>query len=190
MRFYEDFGKRLLDIVLSAAAIVALAPLMLVAAIIIRMQDGGPAIFRQGRVGRLENEFTVMKFRSMPVNAANVPKTQAVQIQITPFGKFIRRTNIDELPQLFNIFKGDMSVVGPRPCLAKQEELVRMRRENGVFKCKPGLTGLAQIKAYDGMPESEKVKWEAEYCRNVSFKNDVLIILKTFLYLRKPPPVY
>jgi O-antigen biosynthesis protein WbqP len=187
---YGVFGKRLLDIILSAVGILFLAPVLLVLTALIKLQDGGPAIFRQGRVGRHEKEFVVMKFRSMPVNAANVPKTQAAAIQITPIGKFIRRTNLDELPQLFNIFIGEMSVVGPRPCLARQEELVKMRRESGVFSCKPGLTGLAQINAYDGMPEGEKVRWEAEYCRAVSLKNDILIILKTFLYLRKPPPVY
>ena len=105
-------------------------------------------------------------------------------------GKFIRRTNIDELPQLFNIFLGDMSFVGPRPSLPNQYELIKIRRKNNVYYCKPGLTGLAQISSYDGMKNSEKVFFDVEYLKKISFKYDLYIIFQTFLYLFRKPPVY
>lgn len=187
---YRNFGKRLLDIFLSGAALVVLSPFMLAVAIAIRLEDKGPALFRQVRVGRYGRPFAVMKFRSMPVNAGDVPSAKAITIRITRIGTFIRRTNIDELPQLFNILSGDMSVVGPRPALPSQRELCALREKLEVDRCAPGLTGLAQINSYDYMPENEKVAWDASYCAGVSLLGDLEIIMRTFGYLRKPPPVY
>lgn len=187
---YRRWGKRVLDILLSGAALLALSPLMLLAALTIRLEDGGPALFRQVRVGCNREPFTVLKFRSMPVNTGDIPSAEAGAARITRVGAFIRRTNIDELPQLINIFRGDMSIVGPRPALAKQEALCDMREAKGALRCKPGLTGLAQINSYDGMPDTEKTAWDAQYCANVTLIGDVKIILGTFRYLLKPPPVY
>lgn len=187
---YRNFGKRLLDIFLSAGALILLSPVMLAVAIAIRREDKGPALFRQVRVGRYGRPFTLMKYRSMPVNTGNVPSAKASTMRITKIGKFIRRTNIDELPQLFNIIKGDMSVVGPRPALANQKELCALREKLGANRCAPGLTGLAQINSYDYMPETQKAAWDAKYCAEVSLLGDLKIILHTFSYLRKPPPVY
>lgn len=187
---YRDCGKRCLDIFLSSAALLVLGPFMLIVAFAIRKEDKGPALFRQNRVGRYGRPFTVMKFRSMPVNVGDVPSAQANTIKITKIGTVIRRTNIDELPQLFNILKGDMSVVGPRPALASQKELCGLREQLGANCCAPGLTGLAQINSFDYMPETEKVTWDATYCAGVSLLGDLEIILRTFGYLRKPPPVY
>lgn len=187
---YEQFGKRLFDIVSSGLAIVVLSPLMLLTAILIWAEDRGPAIFRQKRVGRGGNEFTVMKFRSMPVNSPNVASAEAKKIQPTKVGKVIRRLNIDELPQLFNIFMGDMSVVGFRPALARQEDLCQMRSDRGVHRVSPGLTGLAQVNSYDNMPELEKAEWDGKYASRVTFGGDIKIILRTFLYILKRPPTY
>jgi O-antigen biosynthesis protein WbqP len=187
---YRDFGKRCLDIFLSSAALTVLSPFMLIVAIAIRLEDKGPALFRQIRVGRYGRPFTLMKFRSMPVNVGNLPSAQADDMKITKIGMVIRRTNIDELPQLFDILRGDMSVVGPRPALGSQKELCGLREQLGVNCCAPGLTGLAQINSYDYMPETEKVAWDAAYCASVSLFGDLEIILHTFGYLRKPPPVY
>lgn len=187
---YRIVGKRLLDIISSFAALVVLSPLLALTALSIRLEDGGPSLFRQRRVGQKGREFILLKFRSMPVNATNVPSGQAQTHPITKVGRIIRRTNFDEIPQLINILKGDMSMVGPRPALPVQEELVEMRRRNGSLDCRPGLTGLAQINAYDAMPEEEKAKWDGECARKQSLSLDIKIILNTFKYLKKPPPVY
>lgn len=187
---YRSFLKRLCDIVIAGSALLVLSPVMILVAAIIRLEDGGPAFFRQKRVGKNGIEFEFLKFRSMPVNAANIPKTEAVEIPITKIGRFIRRTNIDELPQLLNILRGDMSVVGPRPAIAAQESLCLMRRENGALTCSPGLTGLAQVNAYDGMPETEKADWDGKYAASVSVLTDLKIIFRTFSYLTRKPPVY
>lgn len=188
--FYQHYIKRLFDILLSSLAIIVLSPFLLAVAIAIRLEDKGPALFRQERVGRNGKPFTLFKFRSMPVNTGDIPSAQAHKLKITRVGAFIRRTNIDELPQLVNILRGDMSVVGPRPALARQVELCAMREAQGVTRCAPGLTGLAQINSYDGMSEEEKVKWDSQYANNLSFFIDMSIILRTFTYLLKPPPAY
>jgi len=187
---YRHFFKRVIDVVFSAIALLVLSPLMLLVGVLIRMEDGGPALFRQVRVGQYGKPFTLLKFRSMPVNTGDIPSVQAREVRITRVGRVIRRLNIDELPQLVNILKGEMSLVGPRPALPVQKELINMRRHNGALACKPGLTGLAQVNAYDGMPEEEKAAWDGKYAANVSLANDLMIILRTFLYLTKRPPVY
>lgn len=187
---YQKFGKRLLDILLAGFALICLSPLFVIVILAILLEDGRPILFRQKRVGQYGHHFTILKFRSMPTNTKDIPSSQANAIQITRTGTVIRRTNIDELPQLLNILSGKMSIVGPRPALASQEELCALRRQLGAFSCKPGLTGLAQIKAYSGMPDKEKASWDAQYCQVVTFLNDIQIILSTFRYLLKPPPVY
>jgi O-antigen biosynthesis protein WbqP len=126
----------------------------------------------------------------MPVNTANVSSEQVHLIKITLFGKFIRRTNIDELPQLINILKGDMSLIGPRPSLPNQTALIEIRSQNGTYDCRPGLTGLAQVNSYDYMPVEEKASWDGVYAGDITFMNDVKIVLKTLVYLTKKPPVY
>ena len=166
------------------------SPVMAVVAIFIYLQDFATPIFQQKRVGFGEEEFTIYKFRSMPINTAELASKDAGKIEATPFGKFIRRTNLDELPQLFNIFKGDMSLVGPRPSLISQTELIQLRRQKNVYVCKPGLTGWAQVNGYDDMPEDEKSDFDGEYANHVSFFFDCKIILRTFVYLTKAPPRY
>ena len=190
MGFYERHAKRCLDFAFAVLAILGLSPLLILAALIIRLQDGGPAIFRQVRVGRDLAPFTIFKFRSMPVATPNVASADARKVTITPFGRFIRRTNIDELPQLFNILRGDMSLIGPRPALASQAELLRLRAAAHVMRARPGLTGLAQVNSYDGMSEAEKVEWERRYVLRITLGVAVGIVARTFVYLLRPPPVY
>lgn len=187
---YQAFGKRLLDIVFSICSLIVLGPLMLVVALVIWREDRGPSLFKQKRVGRFGQEFTVFKFRSMPVNTGDVPSAEAKSLKITKVGGFIRRTSIDELPQLMNILKGDMSLVGFRPALSKQIFLCERREALGVHNAKPGLTGLAQIKGFDGMDEQLKADLDATYVKSISFLNDLSIVLKTFVYVLKPPPTY
>jgi O-antigen biosynthesis protein WbqP len=126
----------------------------------------------------------------MPVNTGDMPSAEARSTKVTKVGKLIRRTNIDELPQLFNVVKGDMSLVGPRPALPIQRQLCEYRGQIGALACKPGLTGLAQINSYDGMPEREKAEWDGRYASGVSFLTDIDIIARTLGYLLKRPPVY
>jgi len=187
---YKFFCKRIVDISIVFVATVFLSPLMLIIGLLIKLFDPGPVFFKQKRVGIDANEFWFYKFRSMPVNTGDISSDQIGGVKITWIGKLIRRTNLDELPQLFNILKGDMSVVGPRPPIVSQLELVELRRSNGSITLRPGLTGLAQIKSFDGMTVSQKAEFDGEYAENVSFIKDMKIILNTFAYLLKPPPVY
>ncbi|WP_445767928.1 sugar transferase [Rheinheimera sp.] len=187
---YRAFGKRVLDIFVSLAALMLLSPLLLIAALLIKVFDPGPVIFCQNRIGRNGEPFVFYKFRSMPVNTGDIPSDRIGAVKIRPVGRFIRRTSIDELPQLFNILRGDMSIVGPRPPITSQIELIETRRANGALLCRPGLTGLAQICSFDGMTVSQKAAFDGTYARSVTFLGDVKIILGTFTYLLKPPPVY
>ena len=182
--------KRLFDLVLASIAFVVLLPLMLLVAVAIKATDPGPVIFRQQRVGRGGRIFEFLKFRSMPVNTGNTPSDQLSEIYLSPIGRLIRRTNVDELPQLVNILRGDMSIVGPRPPITSQSDLIELRRANGALNCRPGLTGWAQINAFDGMSVVRKAELDGDYAARISLRRDIVIILRTFGYLLKPPPKY
>ena len=187
---YKQYGKRALDLFAASAALLALSPVLLLIGLLVRIFDPGPAIFRQQRVGRDGLPFVLYKFRSMPVNTADIPSAGIGAVRLAWTGRMIRRTNLDELPQLFNILKGDMSIVGPRPPLASQDDLVELRRRNGALACRPGLTGWAQINSFDGMSNAQKAAFDGEYAAKTSLVFDLLIILRTFTYLLRPPPKY
>lgn len=187
---YLLFGKRLLDICLATCALVLLSPLLILTALSIKVFDSGPVIFKQRRIGRGGATFVFYKFRSMPVNTGDLPSDRLGSVKLGPIGKFIRRTNIDELPQLVNILKGDMSIVGPRPPIPGQIELIEARRKNGALNCRPGLTGLAQINSFDGMTAVEKAAFDGKYVSSLSLVGDMKIMVGTAAYLLKPPPVY
>lgn len=187
---YKEWGKRSVDMSAAICALMALLPLFALIALLIKTFDPGPVIFRQQRIGRAGKPFAFYKFRSMPVNTGDIPSDQVGQIKLSWVGQLMRRTNIDELPQLINILLGDMSIVGPRPPIRSQAELLEARAANGADACRPGLTGLAQISSFDGMSIHQKAEFDGEYAANITLVNDVLIILKTFAYLLKPPPVY
>lgn len=187
---YLFFGKRFFDIILSLVVLIIIFPIMILISILIKLFDSGPIIFKQKRVGMNGKPFYMYKFRSLPLNTKNIASDKINNLNLNFLSKFIRRTNIDELPQLFNILKSDMSIVGPRPALPSQKDLIGIRLKKGVLSFKPGLTGLAQISSYDGMSVNKKVDFDKKYINSISFKTDVSIILKTFFYLLKPPPVY
>ena len=187
---YGLFFKRTIDVAAAATVLLLISPLLLLVAALIKLEDGGPVLFRQTRVGRGGGPFIIYKFRSMPVGTPNLPSAVAGELKLTRVGRVIRRTNVDELPQLWNILKGDMSLIGPRPALPSQESLVTLRRQSGIGGLRPGLTGLAQVNSYDGMPEVEKVDWDTRYARSMSFAKDCAIVLRTFVYLLKRPPAY
>jgi len=190
MSIYQTVLKRVFDVASSGAALGVLSPLLAAVSLAIRLEDGGPALFRQVRVGQNDEPFEIYKFRSMPVDTENVSSDKATRVTITRIGAVIRRTNIDELPQLINILKGDMSVVGPRPAIPAQQRLCQLRRGSGAHRLKPGLTGLAQVNSYDGMPEDEKAEWDSRYAKGISLFGDLSLILRTVTYIMNRPPVY
>lgn len=139
---------RFFDVLLSSAGLITGAPLLIIL-YGVGLFDTGSPIFRQKRVGRRKKPFTLVKFRTMPVDTASVASHLATGATITRFGRFLRRTKLDELPQLWNVLRGEMSLVGPRPCLFNQEELIEEREIRGVLEARPGITGLAQINDID-----------------------------------------
>jgi O-antigen biosynthesis protein WbqP len=182
--------KRLFDLLVSGLVILLFFPFWLIIGMLIKLHDGGPVIFRQKRIGKNGKDFDFMKFRSMPVNTPNVVSTQTSVLKVTPIGRFIRRTNLDEIPQFINVLKGDMSIIGPRPSLPSQTSLIEMRRQNGAINLRPGLTGWAQVNAYDYMPEEEKARLDGEYFEKFGILIDLRIVLGTIKYFTKKPPVY
>ncbi|NGO52218.1 sugar transferase [Allomesorhizobium camelthorni] len=173
--------KRAFDIVLAAIGLVVAAPLFLAAVILIRLTSPGPAIFRQIRVGLDEKPFTCLKLRTMYCETGNVPTHEAGASSITPVGKLLRRFKFDELPQLWNVLMGDMSFVGPRPCLPSQTTLIAARRAYGLYAICPGITGVAQVAGVD-MSEPEKLAvLDAVYLRDMSLAADIRLILATAL---------
>lgn len=176
------FFKRLMDFLLSLVALIVLSPVMAVIALLVRLTSPGPAIFRQRRSGKDLKEFEIYKFRTMYITApGNIPTHQlsGAQSYITPIGAFLRRTSLDELPQLWNILKGDMSIVGPRPPLPSQYDLINARKKLGANALRPGLTGWAQINGRDELPIEIKAGYDGEYVRRMSFLFDLRCIIGT-----------
>ncbi|WJY26423.1 sugar transferase [Sporosarcina trichiuri] len=179
---YSKYIKRLLDFILSLSALIILSPLLIIVAILIKLDSKGPIFFTQERPGKDMKIFKVYKFRTMVQDAAKQQKV-GVEVKgndsrITQLGKFLRRFKIDELAQLLNILKGDMSIVGPRPTLPeyiKQYEKWELNR----FDSKPGLTGFAQVNGNIYLERKEKSAYDIEYIEKISFVTDVRIILKT-----------
>ncbi|WP_299931000.1 sugar transferase [uncultured Nocardioides sp.] len=180
----------MLDLLLSGVATVLLGPVLLVTASAIRIEDGAPVIYRQSRVGQGGRVFTVLKFRSMPSGTKVAPSAGMGTATVTKVGTVIRRLNVDELPQLFNILRGDMTLVGPRPALPTQSTLIDERAQGPAHAARPGLTGLAQVRAYDGMTESAKAVYDNQYAARITLRGDIKILVSTVGYLFKPPPTY
>ena len=172
---YINFFKRAIDIILSFIGIVVLAIPMLIVAIIIKLDSPGPVFFKQKRVGKNKKYFTIIKFRSMPVTAPHdmpTHKLENSEQMLSKFQRFERKMSLDELPQLFNILKGDMSIIGPRPALWNQEDLITERDKYGANGVRPGLTGLAQISGRDELEIEVKAKLDGEYIEKMSFLFD------------------
>lgn len=187
---YANHFKRAFDIAVAAAVLTATLPLSLAVAIAIWFEDRGSPLFLQTRVGQGQKPFTLIKFRSMRPQTEHVASDEASEMWVTRVGRLIRRTSLDELPQLICVLRGEMSIVGPRPALPSQVELVDLRQAMGVYEVRPGLTGLAQLRAYDAMPVHEKARFDCEYAKRVTFGRDVRILLGTLAYLRRQPPTY
>lgn len=169
---YLKFGKRLLDLILSGCAIVVLSPVYLLIAIAIKLDDPGPVFFRQKRVGIHKTHFEILKFRTMKCCTPKDVPTHLLENPeqyITRVGKVLRKTSLDELPQIFQIFTGKMSIIGPRPALWNQFDLIAERDKYGANDLRPGLTGWAQINGRDELPIDVKARFDGEYVEKVGF---------------------
>lgn len=172
---YQKYAKRLIDLLLSACAIVVLSPVYLLICIAIVADDPGPVFFRQKRVGIHKTHFLILKFRTMKVNTPKDVPTHLLENPeqyITRVGKFLRKTSLDELPQIFQIFTGKMAIIGPRPALWNQFDLIAERDKYGANDVRPGLTGWAQINGRDELPIDVKARFDGEYVQNLSFAFD------------------
>ena len=185
---YQKFGKRLLDILLSGLGILVLSPVLLVLVIAIKLDSPGPVLFRQKRVGIHKTHFHILKFRTMRIDTPKDTPTHLLdnpQQWITRVGGFLRKTSLDELPQLFQIFTGKMSIVGPRPALWNQFDLIELRDQVGANDLRPGLTGWAQINGRDELPLEVKARFDGEYVQRISFWFDCKCFLGTVLSVLK-----
>ncbi|MCL1805746.1 MAG: sugar transferase [Clostridiales bacterium] len=176
------FVKRFLDIVFSGLGLICLSPVLLILGGLVKATSPGPVFFAQKRIGLGKTTFTMLKFRTMRIDAPADTPTHLLRnplAYITKIGAFLRKTSLDELPQLWNILKGDMSLIGPRPALWNQDDLVAWRDHYGANGLRPGLTGLAQIRGRDELPIEVKAAYDGEYCRNLSFGQDCRILWRT-----------
>ena len=181
-KIYLPF-KRLLDILCSLLAIIVFLPLYIILAILVKCTSKGPIFFKQKRIGKYKKTFNILKFRTMRIDT---PKDVATHLlddpdkYITKVGRFLRKTSLDEIPQAFNIFVGQMSVVGPRPALWNQDDLVEERDKYHANEIVPGLSGWAQCNGRDTLPIPEKAKLDGEYVKRFNIWFDIRIIFKTF----------
>ena len=179
---YKRFGKRALDVLLSGLGLIVLSPLFLIISIAIKAEDPGPVFFRQKRVGIHKTYFHIVKFRSMRQDTPHDMPTHLLndpQRWITKTGRFLRKTSLDELPQIAQIFTGKMSIIGPRPALWNQYDLIAQRDQYGANDITPGLTGWAQVNGRDELEIEEKARLDGEYAQNISFGMDMKIFWMT-----------
>lgn len=180
--------KRIFDLLLCAVLLIALLPLLLVVALLVRATSAGPALYWSDRVGKHNAIFRMPKFRTMRIETPAVATHLLSDPErfLTPVGPFLRRSSLDELPQLWSIIRGDMSFVGPRPALFNQDDLIKLRTQHGIDRLLPGLTGWAQINGRDELAIPEKVRLDIDYMNHQSFSLDLKIMLLTFFrVLRK-----
>ncbi len=179
---YRKFFKRMIDLLLSFIGIVVLIPLWIILPIALYINDPGPILFVQKRYGRYKKPFKILKFRTMKASAPHEVATRELdhpEQYITKFGDFLRKTSLDELPQLFNIFLGKMSIIGPRPVILEETDLIVERDKYGANDVRPGLTGLAQINGRDEVDVESKAKLDGEYVEKMSFGFDFKCFIKT-----------
>ena len=183
-RIYKKYFKRLIDLILSTIALIVLSPIFLLLAILVKINLGSPVIFKQKRPGLNEKIFTLYKFRTMTDKRDEFGQLLPDSMRLTRFGKFLRSTSLDELPELFNIIKGDMSIVGPRPQLVKDMVFMtaEQRKRHSVL---PGLTGWAQVNGRNSITWEEKLELDLEYVNKVTFLFDLKIMLMTVIKVIK-----
>ncbi len=185
--FYLKF-KRFYDTLGALIGILLLSPLYLIITVLIKIDSKGPILFKQKRIGRYKKHFKILKFRTMKIDTPKDTPTHMLENPeqyITRMGRFLRKTSLDELPQIINILKGDMSIIGPRPALWNQFDLIEERDKYDVHKLYPGITGYAQIKGRDALPIPEKAALDGDYVKKISLWLDIKIFLGTFISVFK-----
>ena len=185
---YQNYIKRMIDFIMALIGIIILSPILLIFSIIIKVTSPGPILFKQNRVGKDNVEFKILKFRTMRIDTPKDCPTHLLDNPdqyITRVGKFLRKTSLDELPQLWNILIGDMAIIGPRPSLPNQYDLNDLRDKNGASKVKPGLTGLAQVSGRDELEIDIKAALDGQYVKNITFIGDLKLFFKTFISVLK-----
>lgn len=185
---YKYFFKRFIDIIMSFVALLMLSPLFLLLFILIKIDSKGPIFFKQKRIGINKTYFNILKFRTMRIDTPKDTPTHLLDNphkHITRIGKFLRKTSLDELPQIINILSGKMSIIGPRPALWNQEDLIKERDMYGANNVRPGLTGLAQISGRDELEISLKAKIDGQYVEKISFIKDTKIFFLTIIKVIK-----
>ncbi|GIP39900.1 UDP-phosphate galactose phosphotransferase [Paenibacillus sp. J31TS4] len=185
---YRSFGKRIFDILLSLVGILVLSPIFLLLILLIKLDSSGPVFFKQRRMGRHKQEFNILKFRTMKVDTPSNTPTHLLEnpdLYITKLGRLLRKSSLDELPQLINILMGEMSVVGPRPALWNQYDLIAERDKYGANDIRPGLTGWAQVNGRDEISLVQKACFDGSYCNNTTLKFDIKILLITIINIVK-----
>ncbi|MCK8604575.1 sugar transferase [Leuconostoc citreum] len=189
---YRKVVKRLLDLLLAIPMLIILLIPLIIVGIIIKLTSEGSALFIQERYGRNSKPFALYKFRSM-TNKAPVKANsdfEDITSYVTPFGMFIRKTSIDELPQLWNIIKGDMSFIGPRPLAETDKKVLLLRKQNGADSVLPGISGLAQVNGRNNLSDEDKAAYDAKYAAHLSFKVDMLLTVETFVSVLKRDGVF
>lgn len=185
---YISFFKRFIDVILSLLGIIILSPLFLVLTLAVKIDSKGPVFFKQKRVGIHKTYFNILKFRTMRIDTPHDMPTHMLEnpdMWITKVGKFLRKTSLDELPQIFNIFVGQMSIIGPRPALWNQYDLIDERDKYGANDIKPGLTGWAQINGRDELTIEDKAAFDGEYAKKISLGFDIKCFVGTVLSVLK-----
>ena len=182
--FYDKYVKRSIDFILSLVAIIILSPVLAIVALLVRIKLGGPVIFKQQRPGLNEKIFTMYKFRTMTDERDAGGNLLPDEIRLTKFGKTLRSTSLDELPELFNILKGDMAIVGPRPLLVQYLPLYN-EQQHMRHLVRPGITGYAQVKGRNDLNWEEKFAYDCEYLRKISLVLDTKVIMDTFIVVLK-----
>lgn len=181
---YQNGIKRILDVILSFCAILVCSPILLVLAFLIKITSPGPVLFKQKRIGAHKKYFYILKFRTMRIDTPKDMPTHLLQNPeqwITPIGKFLRKTSLDELPQIFNILIGQMALIGPRPALWNQDDLIAERDKYGANDVCPGLTGWAQINGRDALEIPDKARYDGEYVNHITFVFDVKCFFGTIV---------
>lgn len=189
---YRKVVKRLLDLLLAIPMLIILLIPLIIVGIIIKLTSEGPVLFIQERYGRNSKPFALYKFRSMtnkaPVKANS--EFEDITSYVTPFGMFIRKTSLDELPQLWNIIKGNMSFIGPRPLAKTDEKVLSLRKQNGADQVLPGISGLAQVNGRNNLSAEDKAAYDLKYSANLSFRVDMLLTVETFVSVLKRDGVF
>lgn len=177
--------KRIADIFFSVGLLILLLPVFIVVALLIKIQGDGSVIFSQERLGKNSVPFKILKFRSMTKTAPNISAHKLNnECYVTKIGAFLRKTSLDEIPQLINILKGEMSFVGPRPFIPTEGEIVELRKKHGVDCLRPGLTGLAQVKVRDTVDQKKKFDYDLSYLNHINMILDIKIVFWTFFSLK------